>query len=124
MKRTLISIALFVAMLGTPVLAQQDEQGEPRGITVECWQSGRIVTEVPLSTDFEIRGTGFNPDYPVWICVATDVCLPAEVDLTGSFTQHRLLQVPGKHTITITQGPNHGLESWVPRARMLINVTN
>lgn len=127
MRRALLSIAVAVAMAIAPVSARQDEQGQQRehqGISVECRQSGRLVTEVPASTDFEIRGTGFNRGYPVWVCVATDVCLPAEVDLTGSFTQHRLLQVPGKHTITITQGPNHGLETWVPRARMLINVTN
>lgn len=121
MKKVLLSTMIGAIVLLWALPTQAGARGAG-GASVECWQGGVTVVQVPAGTMFSIRGAGFRPELPVWVCISGDTCVLSEVDRIGSFSQDRSLATPGTSTITVSQARNRQLDAWTPKASMTITI--
>jgi len=120
MRKPVLIVAFAAAVM---LLAAQASAAGPWKIS--CWQNGVPADSMQAGQQFQIRGEGFhNRVLPVKICISGSYCTLAVIDQKGEFIDVRTLDVPGDHTITVSQAKNPKLLEWVERASGRLTVQN
>ena len=76
-----------------------------KACVVTVWQEGleRTSTTIQTGTYFTLKGTGFRTWSPAKVCLTGQLCVKAEVDSDGSFSQLNRLDYPGTYKVNVYQ---------------------